>query len=411
MRLHTSWLAVTVLSACSDPSRMTASDGEGTPTSVSAAETAAQTSGEASSTGELPTSGNSDGMTGSPATGDMTTTSTGDATDTTTSAGTTTDTTDTGDTTAGGAVPGAFCGPIPACDAPPPKLPGQGEESSGYSRGRDMMYVDGDEQWILAKFTKWGFPLDKEIVGGTVHVFLDRGCTGDWVELGTTITTDDGDHPTIEGVDDSGGRVYFQIPAEETLELGRHRIHLIEDEEWETAELLIDIVPPGAPFFVSDVDGTLTTSENEEAWDFLLNNLPDANAFAAQALKVLSGKGYRPMYITARPEWLDRHTREFVATRNFPPGLIHTTTIYEGANGDPAAAYKTAEFAILKQKGLVPSFVFGNRPSDGTAFDNAGVQPLDHRVFFQYTDVEGGRRIESYEELLVDFAALPDLCK
>lgn len=410
MRVHASWLAFTVLAACSDPSRTTASDGEGSSTTGPGGTTEVMATLDASSTGDRPTSGNSESMTGTDS-GVVTTSTTADTTTTDATATTATTSNDTDDTTTGGAVPGALCGPIPACNAPPPMLPGQGAESSGYSRGRDMMYVEGEDQWILAKFTKWGFPIDKDIVGGTVHVFLDRGCSGDWIELGTTITTNDGDHPTIEGVDDSGGRVYFQIPAEETLEPGRHRVHLIEDEEWETADLLIEVVPAGAPFFVSDVDGTLTTSENEEAWDFLLDNLPDANAFAAQALTLLANKGYRPMYITARPEWLDRRTRQFVLTRNFPRGIIHTTTIYEGANGDPAAAYKTGEFAMLEQKGLVPTFVFGNRPSDATAFDNAGVQPLDHRFFFQYTDVDhGGRRIESYEELLGEFAALPDLC-
>lgn len=410
MRVHVTgfapWLAFTVLAACGgDPSRSTASDGEGSGTAVSGDTTDAPTTLGSSSTDDPPTSGASGSMSGTDS-GVVTTSNA-----TTTTNATTDATTGPDDTTTGGAVPGAFCGPIPACNAPPPKLPGQGEESSGYSRGRDMLYVEGQEQWILAKFTTWGFPIDKDIVGGTVHVFLDRGCTGDWIELGTTITTDDGDHPTVEGVDDSGGRVFFQIPPEETLEPGRHRVHLIEDEEWETAELLIDVVPPGAPFFVSDVDGTLTTSENAEAWDFLIDNLPDAHAFAAQALTLLAGKGYRPMYITARPEWLDRRTRQFVLTRNFPRGIIHTTTIYEGATGDPAAAYKTNEFALLEQHGLVPSFVFGNKVTDATAFDNAGVQPLDHRIFFQYTDVEhGGRRIESYEELLGEFAALPDLC-
>ena len=171
-------------------------------------------------------------------------------------------------------------------------------------------------------------------------------------------------------------------------------------------------MPAGAPFFVSDVDGTLTTSENEEIWDFLIDNLPDANPFAPQALSILAGKGYRPMYLTARPEWLGRRTRQFVATHNFPQGIIHTTTVYEGANGDAAALYKAGEFAMLAQKGLVPSFVFGNKASDATAFDNAGVQPKDHRFFFQFTDeMFGGRRIESYEELLAEFEALPDLCR
>ena len=79
---------------------------------------------------------------------------------------------------------------------------------------------------------------------------------------------------------------------------------------------------------------------------------------------------------------------------NFPQGIIHTTTIYEGFTGAPAAAYKTGEFAQLKAKGLVPTFVFGNRDSDALAFDNAGVEPLDHRFFFQFTDAMfGGRRI------------------
>ncbi|HEY0138385.1 MAG TPA: hypothetical protein VGB85_30075 [Nannocystis sp.] len=340
-------------------------------------------------------------------TGDTTATPSTDPTTTTDT--TTTDTTDTGDT--GGAVPGAFCAPIPACDGAPPMVPGQGPEESGYSRARDMMYVEGDEQWILAKFTKWGFPSDKDVIGSTVHVFLDRNCSGEWVELGTTVTTDEGDHASVEGVEDSGGRVYFQIPADQKLELGRHRVHLVDEDEWETADALIDIVPKGAPFFVSDVDGTLTTSENEEAYDFLAGNLPDANPFAAQALFILANKGYRPMYITARPEWLDRRTREFVEVHNFPRGIIHTTTLYEGANGDAAALYKSGEFALLKQKGLVPSFVFGNKDSDALAFDNAGVQPLDHRFFFQFTDeTYGGRRIESYEELLAEFEALPDLC-
>jgi hypothetical protein len=339
--------------------------------------------------------GASESMTGTPTTGGPDT-------------GDTSGTDDTGD----GPTPGAFCPPIPACDDPPPTLPGQQPEESGYSRGRDMLYVEGDPQWVLAKFTHLGWPLDKDMVGATVRVFLQRGCAGDWLDLGTTVTTDDGDHPIVEGVEDSGGRVYFQIPAEHTLGPGRHRVHLIEDSEFETADLLIDVVPAGAPFFVSDVDGTLTTSENEEAWDFLVDTIPDANPFAAQALTLLASKGYRPFYITARPEWLHRRTHEFVELRGFPPGLVHTTTVYEGATGNAAALYKSGEFALLEQKGLVPAWVFGNKDSDALAFDNAGVQPLDHRVFFQFTDAEyGGRRIDSYEELLAEFEALPSLCE
>ena len=363
----------------------------------------------------------SDPATSDPATSDPAPTTTDDLTSTTgTSDPDPTDSTpittsDTGDPTGGttgdvGPTPGAFCEPIPACDAAPPTIPGQGEPESELSRGRDMFYVDGEDQWVLAKFTKWGFPADKDIEGVPAHIFLDRGCAGEWEQLGVAVTTAEGEHPTVEGVDDTGGRVYFKISDADRLEPGRHRVHLIVEEYWNTADLLIDVVPEGAPLFVTDVDGTLTTSENAEAWDFLLGTIPDAHPFAAEALSLLASKGYRPMYLTARPEWLDRRTREFVELRGFPQGIIHTTLTYGGGTGDTAVAYKSGEFALLKAKGLVPSWLFGNKDSDAEAFETT-IIPTDNRIFYQFTDaLHGGRRIESYQELLAEFAALPDLC-
>ena len=404
---------VIVLSACGAGS-LPGDDSSATSTAVSFTDD----SGAQTATQAVPTTTDGIATTGDDA-GAGTTTGTTGTTNTTNTTGATVDasTTDFPDTTGddattGGAVPGAFCGPIPACDAAPPMLPGQGSEDSGYSRGRDMFYVEGEPQWVLAKFTKWGFPLDKDIVHVPVHIFLDRDCAGAWEELGTSVTTDDGEHAIVEGVKDSGGRVYFQIPAEKALGLGRHRVHMIDEDQWETAEALIDVVPQGTPFFVSDVDGTLTVSENEEAYDFLLGSIPDPNPFAAQALSMLASKGYRPMYMTARPEWLDRRTREFVALHDFPRGIIHTTTTYGGANGAPAAAYKTEELAMLEARGLVPAFAFGNRDTDALAYDNAAITPAERRILYQFTDTMfGARRIDSYEELLGEFAALPDLCR
>ncbi|MCY1070830.1 hypothetical protein OV090_39175 [Nannocystis sp. RBIL2] len=316
----------------------------------------------------------------------------------------------TGTTGGGDPVPGALCEPIPKCDAAPPTIPGQGAPESDLSRGRDMFYVEGEQQWVLAKFTKWGFPADKDIEGGAVHLFLDRGCGGVWEELGVAITTVEGEHAPVQGVDDSGGRVYYKISQSDQLEPGRHRVHGVVEEFWNTVDIIIDVVPAGAPIFVSDVDGTLTTSENEEAWDFLLGDIPEANPFAAEALSLLASKGYRPMYLTARPEWLDRRTREFVALRGFPAGIIHTTLTYTGGMGDTAAAYKSGEFQLLKDKGLVPTWLFGNKDSDAEAFESTMI-PTDHRVLFQFTDaVYGARRIDSYQELLAEFEALPDLC-
>jgi hypothetical protein len=382
------------LSACTDPERPGDDAGQD-PTTLTEPVLTTSSTGDQPTTDEQTT----DDPTGGGQSGTGTTGTSGpDPTDS------------TGTTGGGGPTPGALCEPIPACDTPPPTIPGQGAPESDLSRGRDMFYVEGEEQWVLAKFTKWGFPADKDIEGSAVHIFLDRGCAGEWEEIGLTFTTVEGDHEPVQGVDDSGGRVFFKIADSDALEPGRHRLWLIVEEYWNTAEILIDVVPPGAPMFVSDVDGTLTTSENEEAWDFLLGDIPEVNPFAPEALSLLASKGYHPMYITARPEWLDRRTREFVALRGLPRGTIHTTLTYTGGMGDTAVDYKTGEFELLADKGLVPTYLFGNKDSDATAFATTAVPP-DHRFFFQFTDAaHGGRRIESYQELLAEFEALPDLC-
>ena len=105
-------------------------------------------------------------------------------------------------------------------------------------------------------------------------------------------------------------------------------------------------------------------------------------------------------------------TRAFLALRGFPPGVVHTTTTETGTIGGGAAAFKTGELATLaSDEGLTPSFGFGNTATDAQAYDAAGLDPATHRFFYQFTDdAYGGRRIESYAELLPDFAALADLC-
>ena len=314
---------------------------------------------------------------------------------------------------------GPWCDAPPACDAAPPS---PGPELSWEHldtnliviagdpnhRIRDMFYVPGEPQWLLGKFA-YG-DIDKDLKDERVDVYVQRNCTGPWEFLGSSMTTEEGAHPTVEGVEDSGGWVYFPMPDDNPLELGRHRVHMVVRGDLSTADGFIEVVEPGTPIFLSDVDGTLTTFETEEFVDLLIGTISSANEFSATALNILQDKGYHAMYLTARPEWLVARTREFVEVRGYPPGIIHTTLWFEGALGGAAETYKTDEFAMLTEKGLVPVWVFGNTESDAAAYENAEIMPLDHRVFFKYTDPHGGRRIESYSELIDEFNALPDLC-
>jgi phosphatidate phosphatase APP1 len=315
------------------------------------------------------------------------------------------------------------CAPSPACAAAPPLAVPQHRDwrhavksrvdvavGSPHHRGRDLFVNPGARQTVIAKIA-YGI-IDKDLEDEEVDVFVQRDCGDSWELLGTTITTgENGTHPTVEGVDDGGGRVYFEIPPDRHLGPGKHRIRLVVAGDGSSTDLFLDVVPPKTPIFISDVDGTLTSSENVEFLKLLEGELPDTHPGAPEALRALAAKGYRPIYVTARPEWLVQRTRDFLDKHGFPPGIVHTSTSLIGAGfGASAATFKSGELAMLAQKGLVPSFAFGNMPSDSDAYGGANVQPPDHRIFYQISGAFTGRRIESYTELVPGFEALPGAC-
>ena len=277
-----------------------------------------------------------------------------------------------------------------------------------YHRGRDQAIAVGEAQWVIGKITY--SLIDKDLKDEEVDVFVERGCGGTWEKLGTAITTQGGAHATVDGVDDTGGRVYFQIPKAKELAAGSHRIRLVVAGDLTSTDLRIDVLPKGSPIVVSDVDGTLTSSETAEYPALLTGKLPDAQPKAADALATLAGKGYHVVYLTARPEWLTGRTHEFLRANGFPAGIVHTTTGLTGALGGAAATFKTDELARLAAHGHIVDWAFGNKASDTDAYDAAKV-PEAHRIFLGVTDTHGGKRIDGYAELLPALAAVPMTCK
>jgi hypothetical protein len=262
---------------------------------------------------------------------------------------------------------------------------------------------------LIARFS-YGL-LDLPLAGEEVDLYLLRDCGTTWEKVGTSVTTAPNQHAAVAGVEDDGGRVYFELPSQQKLTLGRHRVRFVVAGDLSSAEAFIEVVPRGTRLFVSDMDGTLTTDETAEFGSLLTGTMPASNADAATALRALASKGYRPLYLTARPEWLVERSREFLNEQAFPAGILHTTTIGTGASGTAAADFKTAELEALAKNGLELSYSFGNSNTDADAYENVNVQPLAHRVFYRYTDsAHSGRRIEAYSELVTEFDALAPIC-
>jgi phosphatidate phosphatase PAH1 len=315
------------------------------------------------------------------------------------------------------------CQPIPTCNAslpsPGPARPFRNfgswltatlNASSVRHRGRDQLVVTGSPQWIIGRVSYGLF--DSPITDEDVDIYVLRGCGSTWEKLDTVRTTAAGSHATVEGVPDTGGRVYYQIPAAKALGLGRHRVRLVVAGDLTATELYLEVVAPGTKIFVSDVDGTLTTSETEEVFAALMGVLPNANPDAASQYADLVALGYRPFYLTARAETLADRTRAFLAARGFPAGTVHTSLDGLGLVGAPAAAFKTGELVTLGERGLTPTIGFGNTDTDAAAYDQGGIAPANRRLFFRYSDAaHAGTRFENYADLDATLASLPLACQ
>lgn len=312
------------------------------------------------------------------------------------------------------------CAPRPTCtsDSGPTLAPARGFDhissstvttlASPNHRGRDQIYTAGEAQWVIAKLA-YG-TVDKDLEDEAVDIFVERGCGGSWEKLGSTRTSTGDGTQSVDGVADAGGRVFFQIPPSKTLELGRHRVRVVVTGDHSSTDMLIDVVKKDTPIVVSDVDGTLTSSEFVEFSALLQGELPAAQPDAAAALGRLASKGYRIVYLTARPEWLGARTHEFLATRGFPAGIVHTTSSLTGAIGGAAAEFKTGELDRLRAHHLVVAWGFGNQASDTDAYDRAAIEPRDHRIFLGQQDAHGGRTVTNYGELLPSLASFPAVC-
>ncbi|MBC7661155.1 MAG: phosphatidylinositol transfer protein [Chitinophagaceae bacterium] len=277
-------------------------------------------------------------------------------------------------------------------------------------RGRDIIALPGKPLWIIGKFT-YSY-IDANLTDEPVDIYISEGCSKGWQKIAQTKTTHSKEHETVENVADDGGRIFVELTSlGVNLPIGRHKILLVVPADNSYAEMYVDVVDPGTPFVITDVDGTLTSSEwaaATEAWA----QIPEAHPNAAETFQQFYNKGYHIIYMTARADWFIYRTRLWLNKKGFPPGTLRTTSSQLGFNGIAASLFKTSELALLKTNtGIIPSFAFGNKPSDVEAYGKAGISPTSS-YYFGLTDTDplGGTIHSDYGALTKTFSSLPSIC-
>jgi LNS2 (Lipin/Ned1/Smp2) len=169
------------------------------------------------------------------------------------------------------------------------------------------------------------------------------------------------------GKTDANGE--YDLPATYTAP-NNHVLYSVLEADGSCAEHLNMLLPPGSKVVITDIDGTLTTDDNQS-----LMQIPDATyvplmmGAANTMLQAWDGKKYPIIYLTARPRVLREESRVWLRDESFPTGPLITANDVE-----EASAYKTLWLNRLIQTfGWVPVAAYGNAATDVTAYENVGI--------------------------------------
>ena len=113
---------------------------------------------------------------------------------------------------------------------------------------------------------------------------------------------------------------------------------------------------------VTDIDGTLTPRNFE---------LYTARPGAAEALNILSGKGYKIVYLSARTPFFQSGLPDWLNENGFPPGPLHVAQT--SADRNHPDKYKAEVLNAYTEAGWHLTYAYGDSETDFTAYAEAKI--------------------------------------
>jgi hypothetical protein len=263
-------------------------------------------------------------------------------------------------------------------------------------RGIDLVTGAGANPQLVTGELRYGL---KSLEHENVTLFACR--EGAWQNIGAATS------------DDSG---VFTLPLadDDRLPIGVRTMYVSVDGDRSGADFVAIVAPDGQQIAFSDVDGTLTTSENAAAAGLIGLDV-DANPGATDALGIVAQKGYPIVYVTAMARTFENNRRAWLEAEGFPRGALR---LADGVllPGQATIDYKTQTFQAIADSALVPAIGLGNRASDATAYHNVNIDGT--QIFLKLGEfdseddpvIDAGQAVgvPDYSQSLDLFNALPD---
>jgi phosphatidate phosphatase PAH1 len=236
-------------------------------------------------------------------------------------------------------------------------------------RGYDLIARSDDPQVLSGKLA-YGVA-DRSLDGE--HVELFACVAGTWQRVGTTTT-------------DRGGRFALTLDDSQRLPVGLRDIYASVVADRTGVRFLAFVAPQDTKLIVTDVDGTLTSSESSFVKAVLKGDDVRPHPGAASSLRAVASRGYQVVYVTARPDRFTDATRAWLGNNGFPRGPVRLADAWFVKPGAATVRYKSKVFAQLERSFTIEAGV-GNRKSDIAAYTAAGIPA--QRIFVKLPEYNG----------------------
>lgn len=252
----------------------------------------------------------------------------------------------------------------PACAAPP------AARAVGYRHGRNRLYKslgeprfrgidliameDDDVQTLGGKLAYTAADADVADEDVDVYACLPEG----WRFQGRART-------------DRDGRFELRLTGDARLPLGMRDLWAQATGDDRGMRFLAYVAPRGTTAIASDVDGTLTESEDAIFNTVLFGDDIEHQPYAPRALAA-AATGRPIIYISSRGDQYTEVTRRWLAIHGFPPGPLRLARAAITQPGPKTVEFKTS---ILRALSIPLAAGIGNRASDVAAYAGAGLSP------------------------------------
>lgn len=266
-------------------------------------------------------------------------------------------------------------------------------------RGIDLIATADTTEQVLAGEISYGL-VDKALEDEYVDLWSCRA--GSWQKLATATT-------------DKEGRFEYRMRGAERFPVGKRQIYASVRGDRSAMKMLAVVLPSGGKAAVSDIDGTLTTYENEYPESLVSGAQVKAHDGAPEAFAALAANCYQPIYLTARGSYFTEDTRKWLGDRGFPSGPLRLAPRIITLPGETTVEYKTSTMAAIESTGVEIVVGNGNRASDAQAYRMIGVPAaqtyLKRPEYASEIDPVIARGeakgVDSYRALIPEFQAFP----